>query len=555
MLESLRVKNLAIVEDVTVELGDGLSAITGETGAGKSILVGALGLVLGERADRSLVRADEKQCTVEAVFRVDGDSPVNELLGEIGVEPCSDGRLIVRRVVASSGGGKCVVNDGTVTVQALKRVGDLLVDMHGPHDHQSLLSREFQLDILDSFGRLWKVRAAYAAVYDEITRLEQKRRELDCSDRDVVQQIDMLSYQIREIEEAELAEGMEEELERDHSMAANAQQILELTSGAANALTEGETSALELLTSARNSVASLEGVVQDAAMWREEMESICVQIQELSRSLAECAGGADSDPARLRALEDRVGLLHSLKRKYGSSVAEILQFLADAKTRLEELGSREAKLAELDGLLVRLRERLAFAGGKLAAGRRKVARGLAEAITNELRELGFEHGVFDVTLEQVEPGPSGLDEIEFGFAPNPGEPMRPLRAIASSGEISRVMLATKAVLAAHDRIPVLVFDEIDANIGGEMGNAVGAKLEAVARHHQVLCITHLPQVAVHGAAHLVVIKEVSGGRTHTGIAPVSGDARAEEIARMLGGSESSTVVLQHAREMLGRSGE
>ena len=553
MLESLHVKNLAIVEDVGVEFGAGLSVITGETGAGKSVLVGALGLVLGERADRSLVRAGEAKCTVEAVFRIADDSRLNALLDELGMAPCEGGRLIVRRTIAASG-GKCVVNDGTVTVQALKRIGDLLVDMHGPHDHQSLLSQEFQLDVLDSFGRLGDAREAYAGVYGEMLELEMRRRELDCSDRDVAQQIDMLSFQVKEIEEAELSEGMEEELERDHAMAANAQQILELTGNAAGALTEGEPSALSLVTAARNALADLEGIVEDADGWREELESVAVQIQELSRSLAARAEGVDSDPARLRALEDRVGLLHGLKRKYGASAGEILEFLAGARERLADLGSREEKLAEVDAALEKVRSRLMARGGKLASERRRVARNLAAAITGELRELGFRHGVFDVTLSGVEPGPTGLDEIDFGFAPNPGEPMRPLRAIASSGEISRVMLATKAVLAAHDRIPVLVFDEIDSNIGGEMGNAVGAKLGSVARHHQVLCITHLPQVAVHGAAHLVVSKEVSAGRTHTDIEAVEGDAREKEIARMLGGSESTSVALQHAREMLERNG-
>lgn len=553
MLESLRVKNLAVVEDVGVELGKGLSVITGETGAGKSVLVGALGLVLGERSDRALIRSGEERCTVEAVFRPGDGTGMGSVLDELGVDPCEDGRLIVRRIIAASGSGKCMVNDSPVTVQGLKMIGDLLVDMHGPHDHQSLLSREFQLDVLDSFGHLRQERESYALIYREMLDLQGKRDELDGSDRDVAQQIDMLSFQLKEIEAAELYEGMEEELDRDHSMAANAQQILELTGLAAAALTEGETTAAALVGEARRAVVGLRGIVDAAEDWRAEAESIHVQIEELSRSLADCAEKIDSDPDRLRALEDRVSLLHGMKRKYGASVGAILEFAAKTRDRLNDLGSREEKLAEIDAELTVVRKRLMSAGKALSANRAQAAGKLAGAITDELRALGFRHGAFDVTLIEEAAGPSGLDGVEFGFAPNPGEPMRPLRAIASSGEISRVMLATKAVLAAHDRIPVLVFDEIDANIGGEMGNAVGEKLRKVSEHHQVLCITHLPQVAAHGVSHYVVTKDVQKGRTHTQITPVTGEQRAREIARMLGGEESTSVALRHAKEMLERS--
>jgi len=258
----------------------------------------------------------------------------------------------------------------------------------------------------------------------------------------------------------------------------------------------------------------------------------------------------DADPSRLQWLEDRMALLQKLKRKYGGSVADIRQFLATTRERLQDLETRHERIAALETDIAAARDAVAKAGKALGKARRKAAGGMAEQITSELRDLGFAHGAFDVALTETAPGPTGTDEIEFGFMPNVGEPMRPLRAIASSGEISRVMLATKSVLAKHDRIPVLVFDEIDANVGGEIGNSVGAKLAAVAGTHQVLCITHLPQVAIHGTTHLVVEKEVSGGRTRTQIRGLADDERAGEVARMLGGEELTSVTLEHAREML-----
>ncbi|MCK5849381.1 MAG: DNA repair protein RecN [Kiritimatiellae bacterium] len=550
MLETLRIKNLAIVENIRVDFGRGLNVITGETGAGKSVIVGALGLVLGERADRSLIRAGEDQCGVEAIFNLSDPSAIDAELEELGIDACEEGKLIIRRIVFSSGSGKNLVNDCPTTVQAFKRLGDFLVDMHGPHDHQSLLNREFQLDSLDAFGHLNTPRAVYEELYIEMLGLENEKHALDGDDSDVAQQIDMLAFQIKEIEDADLDDCREEDLEQEHNVATNAQRILELASEIINFLAEGDMCAVNSVTSARNALVDFEKIVSEAETWRQDAESISVQIQELSSTVTDYIQNVDGDPERLQWLEDRMTMLHKMKRKYGSSVEEIQGFLEKARGRLAKLESRGEQIVLLDAKLLKLRKRVQAAGKDLGSARRKTAVDLAQAITEELRGLGFAHGVFDVALEDVEPGPSGLDQAEFGFAPNVGEPMRPLRAIASSGEISRVMLALKAVLAMHDRIPVLVFDEIDSNIGGEMGNAVGQKLRAVAKHHQVLCITHLPQVAVHGSMHHVVEKTVQDGRTRTTIVNVADDARVGEVARMLGGRDMTSVTLRHAKEML-----
>lgn len=552
MLQTLRVKNLAIVENVRADFDSGLNVITGETGAGKSILVGALGLVLGERADKSMIRAGEDRCGVEATFALQDSSDVDALLEDLGVNPCEDGRLITRRIIAAAGAGKTLINDTPVTLQALKQLGNLLVDMHGPHDHQSLLNEAFQMDLLDSFGHLWGARDEYEATYREMMKLHEQRQVLDSDDQQVAEQIDLLSYQVREIEEAKLDEMDEEELDREHARVANAQRILEVAGGVQQALTEGEGAAFDALVNAQRALQELAGILEEAETWRTEAESAAITVQELSHSINSTMDSIEADPARLEWLEERKALLHKLKRKYGSSVQEILERLEQSRERLLDLETRGEQLAEIDEKTAAARETVIAFGTALGKARGKTARELGKAVTRELQDLGFPHGAFEVGLEDADPGPTGMQAVEFGFAPNQGEPMRPLRAIASSGEISRVMLACKAVLAAHDRIPVLVFDEIDTNLGGEMGHAVGEKMEAVASTHQVLCITHLPQVAVHGQVHCVVSKSVSGGRTRTEIHPVSGKQRVAEVARMLGDTEGERVALEHAARMLGK---
>ncbi len=550
MIESLRVKNLAIVEDAALEFGPGLNVITGETGAGKSILIGALGLLLGERADKTMVRTGEKQGAVEAVFHLSDPSGVDGLLEEMGLDPLSGGMLIIRRTLPASGSGRIFINDSPSTVQALKQIGNLLVDLHGPHDHQSLLDPDFQLDLLDAFGRLKKERAGYEKAYRKMKELEAARRGLDGDDRDVARRIDLLRYQLQEIEAAGVGDIDEERLMAEHAESANAQRILELANGVCLGLTGEEGSAFNNLAVIRSALSELSSLLPDAAGWDDEAEGIAIQLQELSDQITGRVDRIESSPERVEELEDRLSLLQKLKRKYGGTAEEILRYFTEAEKELEELETREERIAEIDGQLKKQEKLVRTAGKKLGESRRKAAGKLARAITSALQDLGFPHGALNVSVRDSSPRPSGMNEVEFDFAPNAGEAPRPLRAIASSGEISRVMLAVKAILAAHDRIPVLVFDEIDANLGGEMGNAVGEKLAAVSRNHQVICITHLPQVAVHGRSHLVVAKEVRAGRTLTGITPVSGESRVEELARMLGGRDLTTVVLKHAREML-----
>ena len=551
MLQTLRVRNLALVEDITVEFKPGLNVITGETGAGKSVIVGALGLLLGERADKGLIRAGADQCLAEAVFQLNDAAAVDAILEEVGLPPCESGQLLVRRTLLATGAGKNFINDSSTTSQVLKRLGEHLVDMHGPYDHQSLLNTDFQLDILDASGHLWDSRNLYELAYTTYREAQNQRQELaGASDQDVAQQIELLAFQIKEINDLAPVEGEDEAIAQEQVQVANAQRILELAGGLQSALIEGDAAAFNGLASAHKSLGELAGLIGAAGEWKDQAHSIMVQVQDLAETVERYVRNIEGDPGRLQWLEDRMATYHRLKRKYGGSVAAMLEHRDKVQARLKDLEGRGERLAELDKTIELARGKVDHAGTKLSKARRSAATTLAKTITGELKDLGFQHGVFDVELQGMEPAASGMDSIEFVFAPNAGEPARPLRAIASSGEISRVMLAVKAVLADHDSIPVLVFDEIDANVGGAMGTAIGTKLDKVGKHHQVLCITHLPQVAVFGKTHFSVAKEVVGGRTRTSITNLTPDERVEEVARMLGGRDLTSVTLKHAKEML-----
>jgi DNA repair protein RecN (Recombination protein N) len=551
MLTLLRVKNLALVEEATVAFEPGLNIITGETGAGKSILIGALYLLLGERADTSAIRAGETQCVVEATFQLAEPQVVNDILTDTGLEPCDHGLLILRRTVKAAGGGQAFVNDAPVTLPLLKRLGAHLVDLHGPHDHQSLFQPASQLDILDSFARADAERAAYANAFSRRQALLARREELAGDRGDLDAQIALYAHQVREIEEAAPVEGEEDEVRAEQQTAGHAQRILELGQLIVQATSEDENSALAIMAPARKALDELARLLPAAKEWLAEFRGHTDALAALTGAIQSELTHISADPARLEWLDQRLATYDKLKRKYGPSLANILQTLATAKTRLQDLQTRDQQKADVEKELLAVEKELQTAGRTLRKRRAAAAEKLAPAITAELQALGFAHGLFAIELTPSEaPLASGLDKLEFAFAPNVGEPMRPLRAIASSGEISRVMLGIKVVVAAADRIPLLVFDEIDANVGGETARAVGQKLAQAAKRRQVIAITHLPTVAACGAHHHAVRKEVQAGRTHTRVVALDHAARVEELARMLGGRESTSVTLRHAAELL-----
>ena len=545
MLTRLSVRNLAIVESADVEFGGGLTVITGETGAGKSVLMGALELVLGARADASTVRDGAKEARIEAEFAVPG--VVDAFLDAAGLPPCEDGVLLVRRAISATGGGRVHVNDAATTVQTLRAFGKLLVDVHGPNDHQSLLEEGFQRGVLDAHGRL--DTSAYAAAWARLADLRAQRADLQGDDADVAETCERLRYAVDELDAAQLTP--EDDLPARHAAAAHAAEILDCANAATAALSEADDSAAAALVGAGARVREMARFHEAAGAWGETIERLTMEVQELAQEIADSASRLDADPEALQALDDRLSLVQRLKRKYACpDVAALLALRDERARRLADLEGRGARLAALADEIAAAEAAVRAAGAKLTAARTKAAARLARAVTKELHGLGFLRAGFDVSLAPHAPDATGCDAVDFLFAPNPGEAARPLREIASTGEIARVMLAVKTVVAEHDAIPVLVFDEIDSNIGGEVGRAVGEKLRAVARHHQVIAITHLPQSAVYGARHLAVAKAVSGGRTRSTIQPLEGEARVAEIARMLGGTSLTSVVEQHARELL-----
>ncbi|HEY3898748.1 MAG TPA: DNA repair protein RecN [Chthoniobacter sp.] len=549
-LTSLRIRNLALVEELTWTLSAGFTVITGETGSGKSIIVGALKLILGERADKTLIRTGAESCTVEALFQFDDTRALNRQLEEFGVEPCEGGGLILKRVFSATGTNRQFINGSPTTLAVLHQLGDGLIDLHGPHDHQSLLSDTSQLDLLDAFADAAAPREKYEQHYQRWQRLIAEHTELSTSEASLEREIDLLRHQVHEIEAAQLRPEEEEELLARYNVATNSRRLLELSTHAVGRLSEADDAVLGRLTEIGRALRDLERLDPAAARFTESHLRAATELEDLARSLQDYGQEMDLDPERLAQLEERVSLFETLKRKYGGSIAEVIAFGEQAAERLRKIESRGTELDRLAKEIEAAHTAIAEAGKKLGTRRNTAAPKLGASVTAQLRDLGFKKSDFRVGLTALEkPGPHGLESIAFLFAPNPGEPPKPLKAIASSGEISRVMLAVKSSLAAQDTIPLLVFDEIDANVGGEIAHAVGAKMKSLAAAHQVLCISHLPQVAAQADTQFVVTKAFAKDRTTSQLEKVDGKARVEEIARMLGGKSDSA--LAHARTLLG----
>ena len=550
VLTLLRIKNLALVQDLEWQMGPGFIAVTGETGVGKSIIIGALQLLLGERADKSLIRTGADICTVEAVFTGKELQKSNPQLVESGIEPCEND-LILKRTLSSTGTNRQFINGSLTTLSILKNLGDELVDLHGPHDHQSLLSPETQLSLLDSFARVEAQLGEYRQHYRQLQTLLAEQAALNTAETAREQELDLLRHQITEIKSANLVAGEEEEIERRYKLASNSKRLIELATGVANKLSEADGSVLSQLAETQRLLRELEKIDSSIAQLSSAHTASVVELSEIARSLSAYAEKFDLDPQQLAALEQRVSLFETLKRKYGDSIGEVIAFGERAVERMRTIEGRDAELERLAREIDNVRTQMNRAGEALRKLRAKAAPKLSENIRRNLRDLGFRQSEFEAKLNALdEPGPNGFDSVELLFSPNPGEPLKPLRAIASSGEISRLMLAIKSALAAHDAIPLLVFDEIDTNVGGEIAHAVGAKMQMLGRDHQVICITHLPQVAATASSHFVVTKDVARGRTFSNLHEVIGKGRQEEIARMLGGK--SEPALKLAASLLGR---
>ena len=543
VLNLLRIKNLALVEELEWQIAPGFTAITGETGAGKSIIIGALQLLLGERADKSLIRTGADTCTAEAIFTGKELQKLNPQLIEAGVEPSTDD-LIIKRTLSAAGNNRQFINGSPTTLSILKSIGDALVDLHGPHDHQSLLSADKQLDLLDSFARAEEQVEEYRKHFRQLETLAAEHTALNTAETAREQELDLLRHQITEIDSANLVADEEDEIEKRYKLSSSSKRLIELASAAANKLSEADESVLSQLAETQRLLRELEKIDISTAELSSEHAAAVVQLSEIARSLSDYAEKLDLDPEQLAALEQRVSLFETLKRKYGGSIAEVIEFGRRAAERMQKIEGRDAELERLTKEIEKVRGQMNRAGDALRKLRAKAAPKLSETIRKNLADLGFRQSEFEAKLSALdEPRASGFDSVELLFSPNPGEPLKPLRAIASSGEISRLMLAIKSALAAHDAIPLLVFDEIDTNVGGEIAHAVGAKMQTLGREHQLICITHLAPVAAAASSHFVVTKDVVRGRTFSNLQEVAGKARREEIARMLGGKSESALQL------------
>lgn len=550
LLSLLRIKNLALVEELEWQMGPGFIAVTGETGAGKSIIIGALQLLLGERTDKSLIRTGADLCTVEAVFSGKDLEKLNAQLVEAGIEPCEND-LIIKRSFSATGGTRQFINGSPTTLSILKNLGDELVDLHGPHDHQSLLSPETQLSLLDSFARAQERLEEYRKHYRQLQALLTEHAALNTAETAREQELDLLRHQVAEIKSANLVPDEEEEIENRYKLVTNSKRLIELASAIANKLSEADDSVLSQLAETQRLLRDLEKIDSSIAQCSSAHAAAVVELSEIAHALSAYAEKLDLDPEQLASLEQRVSLFETLKRKYGGSIGEVIAFGDRAGERMRKIEGRDVELERLAKEIANVRAQISRAGEALRKLRAKAAPKLSENIRHNLRDLGFRQSEFEAKLTALEePRPSGFDAVELFFSPNPGEPLKPLRAIASSGEISRLMLAIKSALAAHDAIPLLVFDEIDTNVGGEIAHAVGIKMQTLGSDHQLICITHLPQVAATASSHFVVTKDVSRGRTFSNLREVTGKARQEEIARMLGGKSESALKL--AGSLLGR---
>ncbi len=545
-LLELTVENLAVIERVRLPLSRGFTVLTGETGAGKSLIVDALALALGARAASDQVRSGTDAARVEAIF--DGvtsvpDDPLADLLA------AEEGTAIVRREVGADGRSVARLNDRSVTVGSLAALGERLAEIHGQHEQQRLLAAERQLELLDRFGELDAARGAVESDYREWRSVVARSAEMLTDEHELARRVELLRHQASEIESAAPRPGEDDELEHQLRAASHAEAIARAADDALRALRE-DGAAIDGLRTVHASLGQAAVHDERFAALEERGEALEAEATELARDLAGLAEDVTLDPEQRAAAEERLALLYDLKRKYGSNLEEVVAFGASAADELgrleDQAGLRERLVAE-EGAA---RSRMAEAADRLSADRRRVAKALADRVNAELPPLGLPSDAFGVELEKVEVGPSGSDRVSFTFAPNPGEPGRPLARIASGGEASRLALALKVVLAATDETPVLVFDEVDAGIGGRHATALGERLRSLARFHQVLCVTHLPQVAAYADQHIHVGKRVTDGRTVAEARLLDGTQRAAELAAMLAGEGAGSEAQAAAEALL-----
>jgi DNA repair protein RecN (Recombination protein N) len=554
MLTELRIKNFAIIESLALPLAAGFNVLSGETGAGKSIIVGALGLLLGERASADVIRTGTDRATVEGVFDTADRPDVLELLDERGID-ADEQTVVLRREVSTSGRARAWVNGTTVTAAVLAEVGRLLVNLHGQHEAQTLLDGDSQRRILDAFGGAVSQAEAVRTAHATLGAVRREIADLAARKADAERRADYLRHVVKEIEDAKLVDGEDARIEEEARRLEHAEELRTLAEGMATLLDGEEEAVLQRLAAVQRSLGTIQRIDPSLSRLQELYDSGFYALEELSRELEEYGQGVELDPERLEEVNRRRDLIFRLTKKYGGTLAEVMQTGRSARSELDLVDSAGFDLKQLEAREAEARERLVAAAAELTELRAAAAERLGAAVDEVLPDLGMPDGRFVATLlPRAEIAASGAEDVEFRVALNVGHDARPLARVASGGELSRVMLALKTILARLDRVPTLVFDEVDAGIGGRVGLQVGETMRRVAAHHQVFAISHLPQLAARAHHHILVSKGSRGGVTTADVMVLAGEERVGEVARMLGGDPESDVSRAHARELLESAG-
>ena len=559
MLRELHIKNLAIIDDASANFEKGLNVLTGETGAGKSIIIDALCLALGERASTEVIRSGEKEAVVEAFFDIPPkllNSSSRRFLQDLGIN-IEDG-IILKRILSAQGKNRAYINDSMVNVQTLSEISKGIIDVHGQYEYQSLLSPDNQLDMLDAYGGLLIERQEFTIIYETQTSLKQQIAELMQKEKERAQRLDILRYQVNEIETADLKIGEEEELSEEVKILSSASLLTELANQAYESLYSSDSACLTNLSKILNSLKEISNIDVRAADAVKSAEEAIPLLEETAYFLRDYKDSLNFNPERLEEIQTRLELIKGLKKKYGGNIQGVLDYREKGLRELDELQHSEEKLETLNAELKKLKNILTEKAQYLSKQRKAVAKKIEQQVVSELSSLSMPDTRFSIQITQeagddtadgFKANSKGIDKIEYLISPNIGEELKPLSKIASGGELSRVMLALKGILAKGDKIPVLIFDEIDAGIGGRAAETVGQKLKSLSASHQIICITHLPQIASYADTHLKIEKKIKAKRTTVEVRKIEKDERTVEIARMLSG-DSSEVSIKHAKEMI-----
>ncbi len=567
MLKNLLIKNYALIEEISVEWSSGLTIITGETGAGKSILIDALGLLLGERASTEMIRTGAEKAVVEGLFDVKDNDRVTEILRSSENDLADE--LIIRRELTNKGQSRCFVNDSPVSVALLKEIGDALVDLHGQHEHQSLLRPETHIDFLDDFGGYEKEIAAYQQVYRTLAELTSKKKELQQQEDQLKAKKSLYEFQIKEIDAVNPQLGEEDNLESELKILENSEKLSELTNGIHQLLYEAENSVRDSLVKARKMVEQLSEIDKSFTESVADARSAEVIVDELSKQVQSYASRIEFNPERLEEIRERLGALSLLKKKYGGTIDLLIEFRKKIGDEFKFAENFEGEIAKLEKQIDSVRKECGEKASVITAKRKESSKKLEKAILSSIGELGIPKAQFQTTIQQrtvdasanmlavkvgnqlFEATSKGVDHIEFFISTNVGEDPKPLVKVASGGEVSRIMLALKGALANSDKTPLLIFDEIDTGVSGRIGQAVGLSLKKLSAHHQVVAITHLPQIAGLADTHLAVEKTEANKKTSTRLRKLETEDRVREVAKLMSGAEVTEAGLKSARELMG----